>query len=87
MLVVEPVLRPNSALELWVRMWNSAMASMGGLMTNPPSTLLTLSAPSITSAASPTLTAARSAPKTCAITQTRDRFATVKHGVAPASSS
>ena len=47
MLVVEPVLRPNSAFALWLRILNSAIASIGGLRTNPPSTELTLSAPSI----------------------------------------
>ena len=47
MLVVEPVLRPNSAFALCVRIRNSAMASIGGFRTNPASTSLTLSAPSI----------------------------------------
>ena len=40
--------------------------------------------PVTTSAGSPRLTDARSEPKTCAMTQTRDRSATVKHGVVPA---
>ena len=46
-LVVDPVLRPNSAFALWVSILNSAMASMGGFRTKPASTALTLSAPSI----------------------------------------
>ncbi len=45
------------------------------------------SMPVCTSAESPRLTEARSEPKTCAMTQTRDRLATVKHGVVPASNS
>jgi hypothetical protein len=40
--------------------------------------------PVSTSAESPTLTEARSEPKICAMTQTRERSATVKHGVVPA---
>ena len=43
--------------------------------------------PVITSAESPRLTEARSEPKSCAMTQTRERSATVKHGVVPACSS
>ena len=39
------------------------------------------SMPVTTSAESPRLTEARSEPKICAMTQTRDRSATVKHGV------